>query len=157
MVELLVAMAIFSIGLLGLMSLQAATLSQGTGGRQRGTAALIAHTVLDRVQAEVAVTQQERWDSGAPTTIAGWVFIGDASGADGASAAPLKFDIKGVPLPAADPAPIFQVSWLRRGGAINLAQKTAMQEFVVNVSWSESGTTNTPVTKAISVSRYVRI
>lgn len=157
MVELLVAMTIFSIGLLGLLSLQVATLSQGTGGRQRGTAALLAHSVLDRIQAEAAVTQQERWASGAPTTIAGWVFIGDATGTDGASAAPLKFDIKGNPLDAADPAPNFQVNWLRRGGVVNFAQKTAMQEFVVNVTWNESSANNTPVAKAISVSRYVRI
>jgi Tfp pilus assembly protein PilV len=156
MVEFLLAAFIMGIGLLGLAALQAAALSQGTGGRMRGTASFLAHSIFDRIEAEGCVTRLERWDSGIVATT-GWVFIGDADGAAKADAASLKFDIQGNPLPANATDAAILVGWLRREAVIPPGSKVAAQEFVVNVSWKESGKGNTTVTKALSVSRYVRI
>jgi type IV pilus assembly protein PilV len=163
MVELLMAMAIFSIGMLGLAALQVVSISQGAGGRSRGTAAFLAHSVLDRATCEGQLTAAERQanSTGVPDTITGWTFIGDASGAAKADGAALKFDINGKPIAATDtttPA-IFTATWFSRTGVVNTGTRTGLQEFVVNVTWQEAdpkkGTT--PGTKAISVSRYVRI
>lgn len=156
MVELLLAAFIMAIGLLGLATLQAASLSQGTGGRLRGTASFLAHSIFDRIDAEANVTRLERWDSGAVSTT-GWAFVGDADGGAKTDAPTLKFDIHGNPLPSDAANAVISVNWLRRASAINPGSKVATQEFVVNVSWKESGKGNTTVTKSLSVSRYVRI
>lgn len=156
MVEFLLAAFIMGVGLLGLAALQTAALSQGTGGRLRGTASFLAHSIFDRIEAEASVTRLERWDSGTVATT-GWVFIGDADGTAKTGTATLKFDIQGNPLPStATDAPIL-VDWLSRAATITPGAKVATQEFVVNVSWKESGKGNATVTKALSVSRYVRI
>lgn len=164
MVELLMAMAIFAIGMLGLAALQVVSISQGTGGRLRGTAAFLAHSVLDRAASEGQVTAAERQANtatGLPTTTTGWAFIGNASGSPKADGTPLKFDINGRPIDAADkttPA-VFTATWFSRTGAVNVGTRTALQEFVVNVTWQEANPKKGTAldTKALSVSRYVRI
>lgn len=156
LIEFLLAAFIMGIGLLGLAALQTAALSQGTGGRLRGTASFLAHSIFDRIEAEACVTRLERWDSGTVATT-GWVFIGDADGAAKTDASTLKFDIQGNPLPANATNAAILVDWFRKQAVISPGSKVATQEFVVNVSWKESGRANTTVTKALSVSRYVRI
>ena len=165
MVELLMAMFIFAIGLLGLMSLQAATLRQSGTSRLRGTASFVAHTVLDRILAEGLESSAERYTPPhVVITDATRVFIGsNADASAGASGADVYFDINGQPLPtttaATDPAILFRVAWVRAAGEINLSSHTGLQEFVVNVTWRESDATAGPgySTKSLSVSRYVRI
>ena len=163
MVELLMAMAIFAIGMLGLAALQVVSVSQGTGGRLRGTATFLAHSVLDRATAEGQVTAAERQanSNGLPNTITGWTFIGDASASAKADGAALKFDLNGKPIDAADKTTpvVFTANWFSRAGTVNAGTRTALQEFVVNVTWKESDPKKGNVldTKAISVSRYVRI
>lgn len=160
-IELLLAMLIFAIGLLGLAALQNVSLSQGTGGRARGTSAFVAHTVLDRIVAEGQVTASERLmnSTGVPTTN-GLSFLGNADGA--ALNGSLNFDVYGKPIAAGDTTTqaIFTANWLSRDAtaAINTGTHTALQEFVVNVTWMESppSGSSTPVAKALSVSRYVR-
>jgi Tfp pilus assembly protein PilV len=156
MVEFLLAAFIMGIGLLGLAALQGASLSQGTGGRLRGTASFLAHSIFDRIEAEASVTRLERWDSGVVATT-GWVFIGAADGTAKADAATLKFDIQGNPLPDNATDAVILVNWLSRAATITPGAKVVTQEFVVNVSWKESGKGNATLTKALSVSRYVRI
>lgn len=162
MIELLMAMVIFAIGLLGLAALQVVSLSQSGTGRQRGGATFIAHAVLDRIQAEGQTTAAERRinANGLPSTTAGWTFIGAADGTPAAGASALLFDINGVQIAPTDtttPA-VFSASWLSRQGAQDVGKGTALQEFVVNVTWQEMNPkTKTLTTKAISVSRYVRI
>ena len=163
MVELLMAMAIFAIGMLGLAALQVVSISQGTGGRLRGTAAFLAHSVLDRATSEGQVTAAERQanPNGLPNTTTGWAFLGSADGAAKADGTVLVFDINGRPIDAADKVtpPVFTATWFSRVGTVNVGTRTALQEFVVNVTWKEADPKKGTVldTKAISVSRYVRI
>lgn len=161
-IELLLAMFIFGIGLLGLASLQHVTLNQGSGGRSRGTSTFVAHTILDRIVAEGQVTAAERRmnASGTPTST-GFTFVGSGNGA--ALAGTMTFDIYGKQIVAGDTTtvPVFTADWLSRDATltINTGTQTALQEFVVNITWKESPPkgSSTPVTKALSVSRYVRI
>ncbi|WP_243324556.1 prepilin-type N-terminal cleavage/methylation domain-containing protein [Geothrix sp. SG200] len=163
MVELLMAMAIFAIGMLGLAALQVVSVSQGTGGRLRGTAAFLAHSVMDRATSEGQVTAAERQanTNGLPNTTAGWTFIGDASAVAKTDGAALLFDINGRPIAAADKTTpvVFTATWFSRTGTVNVGTRTALQEFVVNVTWKEADPKKGTAldTKAISVSRYVRI
>jgi type IV pilus assembly protein PilV len=162
MIELLMAMAIFAIGMLGLAALQVVSISQGAGGRLRGTAAFLAHSVLDRAGSEGQVTAAERLlnPAGVANTTGG-TFIGAADGKPKADGAALLFDINGRPIDAADkvtPA-VFTATWFSRQGSVNTGTRSAIQEFVVNVTWQEANPKKgtAPDTKAISVSRHVRI
>ena len=102
MVELLMAMFIFAIGLLGLMALQVVTTTQGGGSRVRGTATFIAHTTLDRIVGEGLASSLERFTPPhVITTDTNRVFLNStASAGSGTSTADLFFDINGNPLPA---------------------------------------------------------
>jgi type IV pilus assembly protein PilV len=163
MIELLMAMAIFAIGMLGLAALQIVSISQGTGGRLRGTAAFLAHSVLDRAAAEGQVTAAERQanPNGLPNSTTSWTFIGAADGVAKADGAALLFDINGRPIDAADKVTpvVFTATWFGRAGSVNVGTRSALQEFVVNVTWQETNPKKGTAldTKAISVSRYVRI
>lgn len=165
MVELLVAMAILAIGLLGLASLQVATQASGTTARERGTAALIAHNVLDRIQAEGAQTAAERFDF--KTVSAGQTFTfidpyDPTSEHDSSSAEELKFDIKGrlsteiPPAEAANSPLVFTVSWRRQAGVVT-SPFAAYQQFIVNVRWQEAAASGALVDKYLSVIRNVRV
>ncbi|HJV38690.1 MAG TPA: prepilin-type N-terminal cleavage/methylation domain-containing protein [Geothrix sp.] len=163
MVELLMAMAIFAIGMLGLAALQVVSISQGAGGRLRGTAAFLAHSVLDRAAAEGQVTAAERQanTNGLPNSTTSWTFIGAADGVAKADGTALLFDINGRPIDAADKTTpvVFTATWFSRTGSVNVGTRSALQEFVVNVTWQEANPKKGTAldTKAISVSRYVRI
>jgi type IV pilus assembly protein PilV len=165
MVELLVAMAILAIGLLGLASLQVATQSSGTTARERGTAALIAHNVLDRIQAEGAVTAAERFDFKEVTAGQAFTFIDpydpesihDSSGAEN-----LTFDIRGrltseIPSAELPTSPtVFTVTWRRQAGLV-ASPTAAFQQFIVNVNWKEVNASGATVDKYLSVTRNVRV
>jgi len=168
MVELLLALAILSIGLLGLAALQVASQSQGTGGRMRGSAALMAHSILDQIQAEGALTAAERTEFGAVTST-GYVYVDPVGAAASVVTVPAgpQYTILGL-LPTdpyyleaahnkEDKTPVFTITWRRNVGLINPFARSGFQEFIVNVSWNESSNNATPFTRTLSVSRYVRI
>jgi type IV pilus assembly protein PilV len=168
LVELLLALAILSIGLLGLAALQVASQSQGTGGRMRGSAALMAHSILDQIQAEGALTAAERSEYGSVIST-GHIYVDPVGATPSTVTTPAgpQYTILGL-LPTdpyyleaahnkEDKTPVFTVSWRRNVGLINPFARSGFQEFIVNVSWNESGNTATPITRTLSVSRYVRI
>lgn len=175
MIEMLMAMFIFSFGLLGLMALQAVTTSQSGGSRMKGTASFIAHTVLDAAVAEGLATSLER--ATPPHVITSdsnrTFFNANADITAGASANDLRFDINGnlqydsstgkpttsdVAWTPTTPGTTFWVSWIRRTGTISDTTKTGLVEFVVNVKWKEysAQSPTAPVDKFFSVNRYVR-
>lgn len=167
MVELLVTMAILAIGLLGLASLQVTTRAAGTTARERGTAALIAHNVLDRIQAEGAVTAAERYDFKSVTAAQVFTFTDPydiPTLHDSTAAEALTYDIRGrliseipaVEIAAGTAPVIFTVSWSRQNGLASSASY-ASQEFIVNVSWNEANAAGALVQKHLSVIRNVRV
>lgn len=170
MVEMLLAAFIMAIGLLGLAALQVMAQGQGLKSRQLGTAALLAHNVLDLIQAEGSLTANERAisTSGAVGGAAADFVYTDPIGATAtanAVAGP-QFTILGLTTddayytshPAADKTVVFKTTYKRNTGTINTYAKTGVQEFVVNVTWDEyNNATKKTSTKSLSVSRYVRI
>lgn len=165
MVELLMAAFVLAIGLLGLAALQVLTIQGGTGSRMRGTAVFIAHSFLDQIQAEGALAAGERFQFGTVDTASttfNYVDPANASPSDLANGP--SYTIHGLLTSdpyytSTNPAPptVFTLTWKRNQGTINGTSQTAFQEFIVNVSWNESGPGNTTTSKSISVSRYVRM
>jgi len=161
-IEMLLVAFIVAIGLLGLAALQLVSTAQGTSSRERGTANLIAHSMLDRIQAEGSLAAAERYNNDAVTST-GFFFIDPASPTtayNSTGGENLTFNIRGevVATNAADK--LFTLTWRRQNG-VSASLNTAYQEFIVNVSWQEavknaSGQT-VLVDKTISVSRYVRV
>jgi type IV pilus modification protein PilV len=172
LVELLVAMAILSIGLLGLAALQVSTSKQGTTARERGTATLVAHNLLDRIQAEGAIAAAERDRFAKVAADNAFVFIAPddlATAHDSTAAENLILDIRGrtkavfdienALLPAIEQetwTPVFTVSWRRQNGT-TAGARSAFQEFIVNVAWQEVQASGTALDKYLSVSRNVRL
>lgn len=169
-VELLVAMFILSVGLLGLATLQVISQSQGTSGRQRGTASFLAHGILDQIQAEAALTAGERAMAtdgtvalnGRTFTYIDPVAVSNKTAAQtGPSYTQLGLldtDPYYTANPTVDKSLIFTSTWLRVNGNYNSYGKIALQEFIVNVSWNEyNATSKASEPKTISVSRYVRL
>lgn len=175
LVEMLMATLILAIGLLGLAALQVASVSQGTTSRQMGTATYIAHGLLDRIQAEGAVTSAERMVNPDGTVNPGgrtFTFIDPVSAA--ATASPVagpSFTLLGLSQDdpyyttegsqgyGADKSIVFTTTWSRKAGDLYPYAKTALQEFTVNVAWQEYDprSPSVPRTRAFSVSRYVRM
>ena len=157
MIELLIAAFILSIGLLGLLSLQLAATAQSGNSRERGTAVLLAHNLLDRIAAEGALSAGERMDSSTGTvTSSGFTYIDPAltEKLDGSN---LFFDIGGIPVITTAPNKIFTVSWIRKQGSL-AGPYNASAEFIVNVQWDESASkANVKQTRYFSVSRNVRL
>jgi len=165
MVELLIAAFIFSIGLLGLMALQVSATSHATSSRQRGTAVLLAHNLLDRVVAEGSLSAGERMDSETGVvTSTGFTFIdptkaGVPTAHTSTAAENLFFDIRGVSVLTADPTKIFTVSWERGAGQL-VGPNNAIAQFTVNVQWQEAVKSNNTTiiqNKYFSVARNARI
>jgi len=165
LVELLIAAAILSVGLLGLMALQVASTSQGTSSRERGTAVLLAHNLLDRAVAEGALSAGERMDSiGGTVTSTGFTFIdptitGMATAHTSTTAENLFFDIRGGSVATTAPTKIFTVSWQRDAGLL-AGPNNALAQFTVNVQWQEavkSGNATVLQNKYFSAARNVRI
>ena len=170
MVELLITMFILAIGLLGLATLQLVSQAQGLGGRQRGTANFVAHNLLDQIQAEGSLTAAERAAStDGIVSLNGRAFVYvDPVGATnlGATVAGPNYTILGLLTddpyylanPTVDKTVVYRTTWLRDLGNINSYAKSGVQEFIVNVTWTEiNNATKASITKSVSVSRYVRI
>lgn len=162
MVEMLLVAFIVAIGLLGLGALQIVSTAQSTSSRERGTANLIGHSTLDRIQAEGAISAGERLTDDKVTST-GFTFIAPADLTtvhDSSAAETLYYNLRGDIVAANAPDMLFTLSWRRQSG-VSASLNTAYQEFIVNVSWKEasknaSGQT-VLVDKTISVSRYVRV
>lgn len=173
MLELLLAAAVMMVGILGLAALQFVSLSQATGGRNRGTATFIAHNLLDQIQAEGAVTASQRVAFGKITLPAdGFTYLGNADAkAQDKTAGPsytnlglLDDDPYYTANPTAPKDLLFSTLWYANEGSIIYKtgsatdSVSALQEFVVNVSWNEyNATTKTTEEKHVTVSRYVRL
>ncbi len=163
MVEMLMVAFIMAIGLLGLLTLQGASLSSATAGRERGTAILLAHNFMDAVTAEGILSSGERMQSATGTvTTGGYRYIDPLLYTAHASTAAetLYFDITGAAVTAASPNRIFTLTWQRDAGVL-AGPKNAVANFVVNVQWQELVRTNGGATanasKYFSVGRNVRI
>lgn len=168
MVELLLAAFILSIGLLGLISLQVASVAQAANGRGRTTAAYIANTLLQRAQMEgqhyyfaksngltPAMTAVFTVSPGTAVTntnfgrfnvdgiqVQQWV---NSAWADVTGLSTLVPDVN-------KQGSVYTASWARRAYVGTSPASTAQsQEFVVNVSWVES-----QQPKYLSVSRNIR-
>jgi prepilin-type N-terminal cleavage/methylation domain-containing protein len=170
LVELLMTMFILAIGLLGLATLQVMAQTQGLDSRQRGTASFAAHNLLDQIQAEGALTAGERaisTDGTVSLNGRNFVYVNPLVGADATTPNPgPSYTVLGLladdPYYAAHPTAgkdiVYTTTWIRGTKTINTYAKSGVQEFIVNVSWTEvSAATKAPVQKYISVSRYVRI
>jgi len=167
-VELLMAAFILGIALLGLAALMTISIAQGGSSRKRGTATLLAHSLLDRIQAEGALSSAERYASSTGTvTTTNWYFIDPTSftahtstASEGSTNGYGTYDILGNFVPTASANKVFTVTWQRLAGdTANFALNAAQQYYIVNVSWQEANpkTPATPQNKIISVSRYVRL
>lgn len=176
MIEFLMAAFVLAIGLLGLATLQIATTKQGTSSRQLGTATFIAHNFLDQIQAEGSVTSAERAISSDGTValsdrVFKYIDPVSATAMTAVSAGP-SYTFEGLlqddpyytvttsPGYTATTTPtFFNTSYIRNTGTIYPYAKTGIQEFTVNVTWSEYNpkAPSTPIVKAFSVSRYVRM
>jgi prepilin-type N-terminal cleavage/methylation domain-containing protein len=165
MIEFLVAAFIIAIGLLGLITLQVGSVTQAAAGRGRTTAAYVANLVLQRAQMEGQHYYLAKANTFTPTLPA---LFTATPGTALANAAFGGFNIDGVQITDAagtnltglatlvpDPnkrGVVYQASWARRAYATNGPASTAQtQEFVVNVTWTESGQT-----KYLSMSRNIR-
>jgi type IV pilus modification protein PilV len=168
MIELLIVAFIMAIGLMGLFALQVIGVSSGTQSRQRGTASLLAHSLLDRVTSEGLVSAGERAASQngtittAPAGVTRWVFI-DPTGFTAHTSSEAEdyyYDLAGDAVTATSPNLMFTVSWQRLAGAAS-GPTNAIQPFVINVKWNESISTSTGTSTVtpqyFSVSRNVRL
>lgn len=172
MVELLITMFILAVGLLGLATLQFSAQAKGLGARQRGTASFVAHNLLDRIQAEGALSAGERTisDDGKVTANGRFKYVDPELATDQTAITnDAGYTILGLlpddpyydsagPHAGLDKTLIYNTSWIRSRGTINPYAKNGIQEFIVNVTWTEiNPQTKATITKSISVSRYVRI
>lgn len=165
MVEFLVAAFILAIGLLGLMTLQVASVAQAGAGRGRTTAVYIADLILQRAQLEGQHYYLAKSSNVTPTLTA--VFTA-TPGTALANATFGGFNVEGVQVtngaganltglatlvPDANKrTPVYTASWARRAYPGTAPATTAQsQEFVVNVSWVEA-----TQTKYLSMSRNIR-
>lgn len=170
MVELLIVALILAIGLLGMTALQVMNLSQSSGGRARNSAAYIAQTSFELIEAEGRLS------------IAGFppptrVFTSAVSPADATSRALFGgFNIHGIQVTDSAGNPIasnvamigdssqrsvyYNVYWTRHAYKAGLTPQSSAQqnaqEFVIDVGWFETDSSGTNVPKWISMSRYIR-
>ncbi|NTW86590.1 MAG: hypothetical protein HGB30_10560 [Holophagaceae bacterium] len=161
MVEFLVVAFILGVGLLGLTALMATNVRAASGGRQRDTAAYLAHEVMESLAADGRLTAQLR--SNGQTAFAASYLLANAgadtpvvySVKDAGGTARTTFDLDG--RPSLDRA-IFSVNWVRRTQNVVPAAASASMsaEVVVNVSWQESTTGTATTQKWLSFSRVIR-
>lgn len=165
MVEFLVAAFILAIGLLGLLTLQVASVAQASAGRGRTTAVYIADLILQRAQMEgqhyylakstgVAPTLTAVFTATPGTALANATFGGfNVEGVQVTNSAGANLTGLATLVPDANKrVPVYRASWARRAYPGTAPVSTAhTQEFVINVSWVE-GTQ----TKNLSVSRNIR-
>lgn len=176
MIEMLLVMFILAIGLLGIVTLQVASMRSGATGRHFGTATLLAHSVLDQIQTQGAVFAAERQASDTGTVGSGSTYFGtpawdsdfrvafvDPTGmAAHTSTATenLHYDANCNPVKSDSDARVFTVQWRRMAGQL-AGVNNAVQEFAVVVMYLETERSTTGANfqknKHVAVSRYVRI
>ena len=163
-VEVLVAMAVLSIGLLGVMLLQVMAIRGARGGRSLNTGILVAESVLDRIELEGRLSWLNLTDnpSGAATALSTLQFVGrDRLDKD------LSFTAKGaVPDPqATDPAdqqPFYTVNMARVSVSDTALPTGHLSDFTVTVTFpdqsqpSAAGATS-PVTRYRTVNLTRRV
>lgn len=147
LVEVMIAMVVLAVGLLGLMTLQVMSLRGNAASRGRETATQLAKALLDQVQAE-AQTQQLNTAYGLPLPkdfVATFNQAGTATGT-------LYYDQTGHAVASATGAP-FTATWNRlaaKGGTPGTA------EYRVEVAWAfETGPGGTPVRRTVSMDRLI--
>jgi type IV pilus assembly protein PilV len=70
LVEVLVALVVLSIGLLGIASLQLSSLRWNHGASKRSQATLLAYDILDRMRANGTAARSDEYSGGTPGTVA---------------------------------------------------------------------------------------
>jgi len=151
LVEVLLAMVIVSIALLGILALQTASVRSAAGSRGRETAVYLCQTLSDSIQAEAQRLSLTTGYSipGAGTATTNFFATGTAPTTSGTQ----YFDINGNATTSTNK--IFTVDWSRlapRDGAPNC------YELVVRTTWSfETDASNAPVVKTVQINRLVRI
>lgn len=90
LLEVLIAILIFAIGVLGIIGLQAASIKEAAGAEYRSTAALQANDIIGRMWASdrTAATLQSNFASPSGTVYLNWLSAVAASGLPGVSAKP---------------------------------------------------------------------
>jgi len=159
LVEMLMTAFILAIGVMGLTLLQVMSLKGARGGKSLATAIQVGEAVMDRIEMEgrlswLNITDGEYKIAAALPNLA---FVDKT-----VLATPLTFNLKGqVPITAsADPAestPFYSVA-MRRVPVSALAAGTgSISDFTVTVTFADviNPTTNTPVTRTVTLTRRV--
>ena len=148
--EVLIAMVIISVALLGILALQISSVRASTGSRGRETAVYLCQTLLDNVQTEA---QRLNMASGfliPGSNTAATTYFGAAT-----TAGNKYFDINGNEVAVAAVNRVFTVSWSRLAPSDGAPK---CFEFSTTASWSfEANASNVPVVKTLQVGRLVRI
>lgn len=160
-VELLLVAFIFGVGLLGLTALMASSLRAGGGGRQRDTAAYLAHNALEALAADGLASALLRAEGQAiPASAQLAHAVDDAANPfqlpDAGGTPRATFDMEGRPSAA---APVFSVQWVRRAAKSTPSLASSGREsaeVLVNVAWTEAGPGSTTLPKWLSFSRTIR-
>lgn len=177
LIEVLIALMIMAVGLLGLAALQTISVSQGGTSRLRGTAVALGHSYMDRIVAEGSIIAAERTTYGTVATT-GYTFFGsdltsltdNTYPVQALTTVATKYTVLGliystdpavcdpyyIANPTAPNTDVFTVSWYRDPGIINQLGRSAVSQFVVNIAWNETNAAGTVTPKYISMSRYVR-
>lgn len=164
LIELLVAMLILGVGMLGLAALMTSNLRAGSGARQRDAAALLANDVLERLSADGRLSAILR--NNGTTTFSTSNLVASATDdavnvfqeADASGTLQATFDLEGRPSAT---TPIFTVNWARRapkaGSPTPVASSGSVTaEVVANVTWTETGQGTSVIQKWLSCSRIIR-
>lgn len=146
LVEVLLAMVVISIGLLGILALLTATVRSSSGSRSRETAVYLAQTLADDAQAEAhRLNLATSYGIPGASSAVGTYFT--------ATAGTQYFDVDGAPTNAANK--IFTVDWSRiatRDSAPNCF------EFVARITWtSETNAGGTALVKTVQINRLIHI
>lgn len=165
LLEVLLAMIIMSIGLFGVLALQAVSVRASAGGRGRETAVYLCEAFLDNVQAEaqrLGLTSGYSIPASSSATVK-YLGLGTPASAGppptpavpAVTSGTLYFDVNGTETTAAGAGRVFTLNWARqapRDGAPNCF------EFSATVTWSfETNASNAPVVKTVQINRLVRI
>jgi type IV pilus modification protein PilV len=151
LVEVLLAMIIVSIALLGILALQTASVRSAAGSRGRETAVYLCQALSDSVQSEAQRLSLVSGYSipGAGTAVTTYFATGAAATTSGTQ----YFDVNGNSTTSANK--VFTVDWSRlapRDGTPNCF------EFVTTATWSfETNASNAPVVRTVQINRLVRI
>ena len=143
MVEVLVALVILAVGLLGLMALEVMTIRRVADSKERQTATLLAKGMLDQVQAEAQIEHLRAYNLNGPRD-----FVSTYNNPKGT----VTFDKNGKPTADAKEA-LFTANWGRiasKGGTPGTA------EYVVEVTWVlETAANGTPIPLHVSMNRLI--